>query len=201
MDDDRGAVLERLGQDRRRGVVHDQRNAEIAADVGDFGDRENGELRIRQRFRIVSAGAVVGRIAEIVGIDRVDEANFDALVLERVGEQVPGAAVEVGRADHVVAGARDVLDRKGRSRLTRGERERADAAFERRDALLQHVVGRIHDARVDVAELLEREQVGGVLGIAELVGRGLINRHSNGAGGRIGTPAGVKGNGFRMFRC
>ena len=69
------------------------------------------------------------------------------------------------------------------------------------DPLLQHVVGRIHDARVDVAELLEREQVGGMLGVAELVGRRLINRYSNGAGGRIGTPAGVEGNCFWMFRC
>ncbi len=42
--------------------------------------------------------------------------------------------------------------------------ERGDAAFQRRDALLQHRLGRVHDAGVDVAELLQREQVGGVLG-------------------------------------
>ena len=38
----------------------------------------------------------------------------------------------------------------------------ADAAFERRHALLEHGRGRIHDARVDVAELLQREQSRGV---------------------------------------
>ena len=110
-------------------------------------------------------------------------------VLQRVGEQVPGAAVEVGRADDVVAGLGDVLDRHGRGRLAGGDGQRRDAAFERRDALLQHGVGRVHDARVDVAELLQREQVRGMLGVAELVGRGLIDRHRHRVGGGVGAVA------------
>ena len=40
--------------------------------------------------------------------------------------------------------------------------ERAGAALERGDALLDDVLGRVLDARVDVAELGEREQVRGV---------------------------------------
>jgi hypothetical protein len=35
---------------------------------------------------------------------------------------------------------------------------RRHPAFERRDALFEDVGGRIHDAGVDVAELLQREQ-------------------------------------------
>ena len=58
-------------------------------------------------------------------------------------------------------------------------RQRRDAALERGEALLQHVVRRVHDAGVDVAQFLEREQVGGVLGV-ELVGRGLVDRHRDG---------------------
>ena len=170
-----------------------------AADGGDLGDRENGQLRIGQRLGVIGAGAGVGGAAEILRIGRIDEAHLDALVLQRVGEQVPGAAVEIGRADDVVARAREVLDREGRGRLPRGQRQRGDAAFERRDALLQHVVGRIHDARVDVAELLQREQVRGVLGVAELIGGGLIDRHGDRAGGRVGAPAGVKGERFRTL--
>ena len=48
-----------------------------------------------------------------------------------------------------------------------GQRQRADAAFQRGDALLQHVRGRVHDARVDVALHREAEQVGGVLRAVE----------------------------------
>ena len=44
-------------------------------------------------------------------------------------------------------------------RLAGGDEQGAGAAFERRDALLDDRLGRVLDARVDVAELGEREQV------------------------------------------
>ena len=65
--------------------------------------------------------------------------------------------------------------------------------LERRDALLQHVGRRVHDAGVDVAELLESEKVRGVLGIPELVARRLVDRDGAGTGGRVGFLAGVQG--------
>ena len=193
-------MFERPGQDRRGGVVHDQRNAERTADRRHFRDREGDQLRIGQRLGIIGAGARVGRLAEILRIGRIDEAHLDPLVLHRVGEQVPGAAVEVGRGDDVVARARQVLDRKGRGRLTAGERQRRHAALERSDALLEHVVGRVHDAGVDVAELLEREQIGGVLGALELIGGGLVDRHGDCASRRVGAPTSVKRQSFDFVR-
>ena len=76
----------------------------------------------------------------------------------------------------------------------------ADAALERGDALLEHVRGRVHDAGVDVAELLEREQIGGVLGALELIGGGLVDRHRDSARRRIGAPASVKRQSFDFMR-
>ena len=101
--------------------------------------------------------------------------------------------------DEIVAGVADVLHGEQRGRLARGERERGDAAFERGDALLEHRLGRVHDAGVDVAELLEREQVGRVLGRIELIGGGLIDRHRDRGGGRIGAIAGMQNDGFRIL--
>ena len=199
MNHDRRAVLERLGQDRRRRVVHNKRDAEIAADLGHLGDREHRKLRVRQRLGVISAGAIVGGTPEIVRIDRVDEADFDALILHRVGEEIPRPAIEIGRADDIVAGTRDVLDRENRSRLPGRQRQSGDAAFQRRYALFQHVVRRVHDAGIDVAELLEREQVRCMLGVVELIRRCLIDRHGNGAGRGVRAPAGVQSNRFRMF--
>ena len=200
IDDDRRAVFERPGQDRRGGVVHDQRNAKRTADRRHFRDREGDQLRIGQRLGVIGARARVGRLAEILRIGRIDEAHLDPLVLHRVGEQVPGAAIEVGRGDDVVARPRQVLDRKGRGRLTAGERQRRRAALERRDALFEHVVGRVHDAGVDVAELLEREQIRGVLGALELIGGGLVDRHRDGARRRVSAPASVKRQSFDFVR-
>ena len=59
-------------------------------------------------------------------------------------------------------------------------------AFEGGDARLHDHLGRVHDARVDVADLGQREQVGRVLGVAELVRGRLVDRHGPGAGGRVG---------------
>ena len=75
----------------------------------------------------------------------------------------------------------------------------ADAAFQGGDALLEDVHGRVHDPRVDVAELLQREQPGGVVGVVEQVGGGLVDRHGPGFGGRVGLLAAVDGQGGEVL--
>ena len=65
------------------------------------------------------------------------------------------------------------------------------------DALLEDVPGRVHDAGVDVARHLEREQVGGVLGVVELVRRRLVDRDGPRVRGRrVGRLAAVEGDGL-----
>ena len=71
-------------------------------------------------------------------------------------------------------------------------RDRRHPALERRDPLLEHVVGRVHDAGIDVAELLQREQARGVGGVVELVAGGLIDRDGDGLGRRVAPPTGVQ---------
>ncbi len=60
-----------------------------------------------------------------------------------------------------------------------------DPIFQRRYALLENICCRVHDARVDVAEFLEREEFGGLLGIFEDEGRGLVD--GDGAGSVVGS--------------
>ena len=104
-----------------------------------------------------------------------------------VHEGAVRAAVERRQLDEVVARARDVEDRVNDRGLAAGERERADAAFEPRDPLLEHVARRVHDARVDVAELLQREEPSGVVGVVERV-RGRLED-----GNRARLRSGVSG--------
>ena len=94
---------------------------------------------------------------------------FDAHILHRVGEQVPGAAIEIRRRDEVIARARDILDCHRGRRLSGRDRQRSDAAFEGRDTLFEDVVRRVHDPGVDIAHLGQAEQVGGMFGAVELV--------------------------------
>jgi hypothetical protein len=105
------------------------------------------------------------RRAPRVEVARVDERRRDAEARQRVVEQVVRAAVERARRDDVRARAHQRDDREVQRRLAARRRDRADAALERRDALLEHRVGRVGDARVDVARALHVEQRGGVVAV------------------------------------
>ena len=69
--------------------------------------------------------------------------------------------------------------------------ESFDAAFQRRDALLQDCIGRIADAGVDVANHLIVEQGRAMLGAVKFEGDGLVDRYSYGFGSGITVVAGV----------
>ena len=196
---DGGAMPDGLAQDRTGGVVHDERHADFAPDPGDLRNREYRELGIGQRLAIIAARARVGRTQKVFRIGGIDEATFDPHRAQRVLEQVPGAAINIGRADEIVAGVADVLHREQRGRLPGSHRERRHAALERRHPLLQHGLGRIPDAGVDVAQLFQGEQIAGVFGRIELVRRRLIDRHRNRGGRRVGTIPCVQDYGFRVL--
>ena len=68
----------------------------------------------------------------------------------------------------------------------------ADAALERRDAFLQHRIGRVGDARIHVAGAFHVEQRRGVIGIAEDEGGGEVDRRRARAGVRVGRLSGVQ---------
>ena len=109
----------------------------------------------------------------------------DAQLGQRVVEQVVRAAVQARAGDQVVAGLDDVQDRQRLGGLTAADAaERADAALERRDALLHDRLRRVHDPGVDVAGLGEPEQRARVVAVAEGVGGRLVDRE----GPRIGWP-------------
>ena len=130
--------------------------------------------------------------ADIVGIG---PHHVPAEALEGVGELVDRAAIEFSRGDEFVAGHQQLLQHDDLRGVARGHRQRGGAAFERRDALFQHRVGRIADAGIDVAERLQPEQRGGVVGVVEHERRGLIDRRRPRAGGGIGLRAGMHGKG------
>lgn len=112
-----GTVIERPRQERRRSIVNDQRDTERTADSRNLGNRKHHQLRIWQGLGIVGPGPFIGGPPEIFRIDRIDETNFDTLILERVGEQIPCPSVKVGRAHDIVARTSKILDRKCRGRL------------------------------------------------------------------------------------
>ncbi len=86
----------------------------------------------------------------------------------------------------------DGHDRRGNRRLATGKRQPGRAAVQRRQPLLQHIGGRVHQPRIDVAELFQGEQVGGVIGVTEYVTGRRVDRHRARVRGRVRFLAGMQ---------
>ena len=199
MHDDVGTVLEGAAEDRRgHRVVDNQRHAVAMRGVGQGLDIDDVAGRVADRFAEHGLGLVVDQRFQGGNVVVRGEAGLDAEARQGVGQQVVGAAIQLGHRDDVVTGFGDGLDRIGDGRHAGGHGQRADATFQRRHALFEHGVGRVHDARVDVAGDLQVEQVGTVLGVVEGKGAGLVDRHGHRLGGRVGAVAGVDGQGFQF---
>src|SRR4029077_3869877 len=122
MHDDGSTVLDWLAEHRAGGVVHDKRNSHLAADLGDFGDWKNRELRVGQCLAIPAASTHITRLPKVFRVNGIDEAAFDAHAAQGVLEEVPGTAIDVGRADKIIADMTDILHSKQRCGLPRGYR-------------------------------------------------------------------------------
>ena len=194
--DDVGAVIDRLDQIRRRQrVVDDQRHAGLARHRRDRLDVGDGAAGIGDQLDEDGLGARRDRGLEAADIVGVGPHHVPAKALEGVGELVDRAAIEFSRGDEFVAGLQQLLQHDDLRGMARGDRKRRGSALEGCDALLQHGVGRIADAGIDVAEGLQSEQRGGMIGIVEHERGGLIDRRRARAGGRVGLRAGMHGEG------
>ena len=173
-------------------VVHHHGHALPVRDGCDGLEVGHAQAGVADGFEKDGFGLIVDEGAKGFGVVGLGEARLDAETPELDVQQVVRAAVEVGRGHDVVAGLGERGEREQVRRLPAGRRHRRPAAFERRDALLEHVRGRVHDAGVDVAELLQPEELRRVVGAVERVGGGLVDRHGPAVGGGVGPLAGVE---------
>ena len=153
---------------------------------------EHVEPGVAERFAEHEPRVRADRGAPRVEVARVDEGRLDAEARQGVGEQVVRAAVERAARDDVRAGADQRGEREVQRRLAARRRDRADAAFERGDALLEYGVGRVRDARIDVPAALHVEERRGVVGVLEDVGGGQVDRRRARAELRVGDLSGVQ---------
>ena len=192
-------MLEDLREDRGADrVVDDQGETLCVRGVGPGLDVDDVETRVADRLGEHELRVLVDELGDLLRLIRIHEADLDAVLRQRVGKQIVRTAVEGRDADDVVASLGDVHHRVRHGRLAGSNRAGRDTALEGGDALLHHVPGRVHDARVDVARHGQREQVGRVLGVVELVARGLVDRDRNGLRRRVRALTRVKYEGLRL---
>ena len=166
--DNVGAVFDRPHQvGRRQRIVDDQRNAVFARDLGNRLDVDELAARICQALDEDGAGFGVDLAFEGGNAVDIGPAHLPAVILESSAELVDRAAVEFSCRDEILARPHDTVEDQVLRRVARRSRKRRRAALERCDLLFQHGLGRVHDAGVDVAEGLQPEQRGRMVGVLE----------------------------------
>ncbi len=119
--------------------------------------------------------------------------TFPAELRERQAELGQGAAIEVARGDELVARLQHRKEHQKLRGMAGGRRDRGAAAFEAGDAFFQHRDGRVGQARVDVAEIVQVEERGGVFDVLEDVGGRLVDRRGTRASDGGGRRPGMHG--------
>mmetsp|Transcript_7671 Transcript_7671/g.32595 ORF Transcript_7671/g.32595 Transcript_7671/m.32595 type:complete len:359 (+) Transcript_7671:455-1531(+) len=183
---------------RAEGVVADERDAVLVRDGFQRAEVGHGETRVADRFHVDGFGVSVDESFEGLRFVVLGELHVDPQTRQRHFELVIRPAVQRRRRHDVVPHLADGRDREELRGHTRGDRDRADATLQRGDALLEHVVRGVHDARVDVPERAQAEQIGSMLRVVEAVGGGLVNRKRARVGGGIGHLARVHLQGLEL---
>ena len=179
-------------------IVHDQWQVIVFGQRNKFFKIRNVQPGVADGLQINGLGVLVDQRHEAVHIIAVGKAGFDAEPFEGHLELVVGASVEEGGGHEIVTGLQDVVQRDELRGLSRTHGQGGHAAFQRRDPFLEYVRGGVHDARVDVPELPEAEQVCRVRGIVKRVRGGLVNGDGPGPCGGVDLLARVELQGLKM---
>ena len=102
-------------------------------------------------------------------------------------QQVVGATVDGLLSHHVVTSLGKSLQGIGDGGGTGGDGKTGHATLERGDTVLEDALGGVGQTAVDVTGVGKTKAVGGVLGVAEHIARGLVDRHGTGVGCGIGA--------------
>ena len=167
--------------------------------VGDLPVVRHVVLRVAGRFEVNRAGVLVHQLAEGFRLARIEEPHLDAELREGLREQRPRPAVQARRRDEVLPRVHDRQQGRGDRRLAAGERQSRRAAIERREAFFEHIVGGVHQAGVDVAEFLQGEQIGRVIGVLEHIAGRRVDRHGPRRGRGVGHLPGVQRQSAKMM--
>ncbi len=174
------------------GVIEHQNQSVFFRDGSDLFDGEDADVWVSEGLAVEDFGVGLNGALEVGGVGGIDEGDGDAEFWEGVFELAVGAAVEAAAGDDVIAGVAEGEDGLSLCGVSAAGGESCHAAFEVGYALFEHIGGRVHQARVDVAQLLQGEQVRGVFCALKLVTGGLVNRHGPAASGGIRGIAGMQ---------
>ena len=164
--DDVGAPLKRTTHHgRREGVVDHQRHAMVVRGLGKTLNVEHGEGGIGDGLAKDELGVrLEGGLQLLIGAVGGDERASHAHAAHGVSEQVIRTAVDSRACDHVIASTGNVKDRKEVRRHARAREHRSGTALHLANLGGNQVARGVLQTTIEVARLLQVEQLAHVLG-------------------------------------
>ena len=177
--DDVGAPLKGTAHHgRREGVVDHQRHAVVVRSLGKAFNIEHGQRRVGDGLAKDELGVgLEGGLQLLIGAVGCDERAGQAHATHGVGEQVVRATIDSRARDHMIASAGHVKDREEVRGHARAREHRSGAALHLADLGGNQVARGILKAAVEVARLLQIEQLAHMLGRVVLPRGGLVDGH------------------------
>ena len=187
VDYDIRAVLDGADQVRGAEGIVDDKGQTVG--VGDFGDGiDVGDVAVGiaqglqiDGFRVGPDGAF--QLFQVMGIH---EGGRDAVMGQSMGQQVVAAPVDCLLGYNMAAVLGQGQDGICNGRRAGSQGQSRHTAFQGRQSLLQHVLGGIGQAAVDIPGIRQIEAGRRVGGIPEDIGSGLVDGHRPGIRGRVG---------------
>ena len=180
--DNMRAPFKRPTQIRRgKRVVDHHRDMMRLGNGRHFLKGENRNIRVAQGLAIDNFGIGLDGLFKFFRLGRVYKGRANAHAREGMRELIKRAAIQPAAGHNMVTLATQRHDGHHLRGVAAAGRQPPHPALKGGDPLLQHIIGRVHDARVDIAGFAQREQIGRVLGILKLITRSVVNRNGSAA--------------------
>ena len=155
MNDDVGTVLDRTDLYRGcEGVIDDEREVMLVCDLYPLIEVEDLTVRVTEGLGIEGLRVRLDGSLDLLVVVRIYERGRYAVVGKGMGEVVVGSAVDVLRGNDVVTGMRNGLKCVGNRSCTGCNTEGSDTTLEGGDSLLEDILGRVRQSRIDVSCIL-----------------------------------------------
>ena len=186
MNDDVSTVLDRTDLYRGcEGVIDDEREVMLVCNFYPLIEIEDLAVRVTEGLGIEGLRVRLDGCLYLLVVVRIYESGGYTVVCKSMCEVVVGSAVDVLRGNDVVAGMRNGLKCVGNGSGTRCDTECGDTTLEGGHSLLEDILCRVCQSRIDVSCILQCETGSGMIGIVEDEGAGLVDRNRSCAGRRI----------------
>ena len=160
MDDYISSMFEWLHQVwRGQGIIYHERYSILMRDIRHSTYIESIQARVTHRFGIDDFGAIIDSCTEVFRIAAINKANGDTKFRQRIVEEIICAAIETGRRYDLVAQSGNIQNRQCFRRLSGCRGQRTNASFKSRYTALKSVLGRVHNACIDVTKLFQGKEI------------------------------------------